>query len=152
MAPAPENAPAEHLALVLTRAGLQRMPARLLAALLFTEADSMTAAELGTALGVSGGSVSTGIRSLIEVGLVERVPAPGSRRDRFRLRDDAWPALYASQNRVLSALHDAAESGIGTAGPDSPAARRLADMRDFYAHLQAALPAILEEWHRSRAR
>jgi DNA-binding transcriptional regulator GbsR (MarR family) len=140
--------PAERLALVLTQAGLQRMTARLLAALLFTDADSLTAAELGDALGASAGSVSTGIRSLIHTGLVERVPAPGSRRERFRLRDDAWAALYASQNRVLRELRESAEAGIAEAAPDSPAKRRLADMRDFYAHLQAALPGLLSQWNR----
>jgi DNA-binding transcriptional regulator GbsR (MarR family) len=140
--------PAERLALVLTQAGLQRMTARLLAALLFTNADSLTAAELGEALGVSSGSVSTGIRSLIHTGLVERVPAPGSRRERFRLRADAWAALYASQNRVLRELRESAEAGIAEAGPNSLAGRRLADMRDFYAHLQAALPELLSQWRR----
>ncbi|MFD5834295.1 GbsR/MarR family transcriptional regulator [Streptomyces collinus] len=58
-------------------------PSRRPAALFFTEQDSMTAADLCEELSISSGAVSTAIKQLIPVGLVERVPAPGSRRDHY---------------------------------------------------------------------
>ena len=82
------------------------------------------------------------------VGLVERTPAPGSRREHYRPRDDAWAVLYTNQNEVLSAMRRAAESGIEASPPDSLAGRHLTEMRDFYGFLFGEIPALLERWHR----
>jgi DNA-binding transcriptional regulator GbsR (MarR family) len=141
---------AEELALTLTRNGLQRMTARVLAVLLFTEQESITAGEIGERLAASAGSVSTAIRSLSDVGLVERVPAPGSRREHFRCLDDAWARLMSTQNTTVQAMLHAAERGMAAAGEDSAAGRRLAIMHDFYTHLMRELPAVIDRWQQSR--
>ncbi|WP_319455543.1 MULTISPECIES: GbsR/MarR family transcriptional regulator [unclassified Mycobacterium] len=138
---------AEQLAIVLTDHGLQRMTARVLAALLFTEQPSMTMGELSEGLKASSGAISGAIKMLTSVGLVERVPVPASRRDHYRLRDDAWAVLYTNQNAVIAAMQAAAEVGIAATGHDSLAGRRLAEMRDFYAFLLGEIPALLDRWH-----
>ena len=138
---------AEQLALVLTTHGLQRMTARVLATLLFTEQPTMTMGELADRLQASSGAVSGAIKMLTSVGLVERVPAPASRRDHYRLRDNAWAVLYTNQNEVISAMQDAADAGIAAIGQDNLARRRLTQMRDFYAFLLAEIPALLDRWH-----
>jgi DNA-binding transcriptional regulator GbsR (MarR family) len=63
--------------------GASRMAGRIFAALLLDPAE-MSSGDLGGALGVSSGSVSTATRELIRLGLVERVGVPGERRDFFR--------------------------------------------------------------------
>lgn len=149
----PEDVPAaaaEELALVLTSHGLQRMTSRVLAALLFTEQPSMTAGDLTAALGASAGAVSGALKMLVSVGLAERVPAPGSRRDHFRLRDDAWAVLHTQQNETLQAIQAASAAGITATEPGGLAHRRLTDMHDFYAFLLSELPALIERWGRSR--
>ena len=138
---------AERLALVLTDHGLQRMTARVLAALLFTEQPAMTMGELAERLEASSGAISGAIRMLTSVGLAERVPVHASRRDHYRLRDDAWAVLYTNQNAVISAMQAAAEVGIAATGHDSLAGARLTEMRDFYAFLVGEIPALLERWH-----
>jgi DNA-binding MarR family transcriptional regulator len=142
---------AEELALVLTNHGLQRMTARVLAALLFTDEPTTTMGELADRLHASSGAISGAVKTLTSVGLVERVPAPASRRDHYRLRDDAWALLYTNQNAVISAMQAAAEAGIAAAGHDSLAGRRLTQMRDFYAFLLAEIPALLDRWHQQSA-
>ena len=84
---------------------------------------------------------------LTSVGLAERVPAPASRRDHYRRRDDAWALLFTNQNAVISAMLAAAEAGIAATGHDSLAGRRLTQMRDFYAFLLSEIPALLTRWH-----
>ena len=138
--------PAERLALALTRAGLQRMTARLLAAFLFTDQPGLTMGDLADDLGVSPGSVSAGIKTLTSVGLIEQIPAPGSRRDHYRMRDDAWPTLFSTQNQVIRVMQEAADNGIAASGPNSLASRRLEDMRDFYAFMVRELPALVDRW------
>lgn len=68
---------AERLALTLTQGGMQRMTARVMSALLFADQETVTAGELADWLQISPGTVSTAIKNLVTVGLIERVPAPG---------------------------------------------------------------------------
>ncbi|MDR3661353.1 MAG: MarR family transcriptional regulator [Mycobacterium sp.] len=138
---------AEQLALVLTNLGLQRMTARVLATLLFTEQATMTSAELGQQLLASSGAISGALKMLTSVGLAERVPVPGSRRDHYQLRDDAWAVLFTGQNVTLTAMQTAADTGIAATPADSLANHRLTQMRDFYAFLSAEIPALLDRFH-----
>ena len=115
MTPAPRlHEAAERLALVLSGQGLQRMTARVLTALLFSEKSSVTMSELADELQASAGAISGALKNLTSVGLVERVPAPASRRDHFRLRPDAWATLYTGQNQTIAAFLQAAEGGMLT--------------------------------------
>ncbi|MGW2162029.1 GbsR/MarR family transcriptional regulator [Nonomuraea sp. NPDC001699] len=138
---------AERLALTLIEGGLQRMPARTLAVFLFTDQDSVTAGEIAERLEASAGSVSGAIKSLLAVGLIERLPAPGSRREHYRLRDDAWATLFTSQNTVIQAMLQAAIAGIAATEEGDPARRRLTQMHAFYEFLLGELPALLHRWH-----
>lgn len=141
---------AERLALTLTRGGMQRMTARVLSALLFADQETVTAGELAERLVISPGTVSTAIKNLTMVGLIEKVPAPGSRREHFRFREGAWATLMSSQNQVVQAMQQAADEGIAATGETSPAGRRLVEMRDFYSYLMAELPALIDRWKAGR--
>ena len=138
---------AERFALTLSQYGLQRMTARVMAALLFTQQDTMTAGDIGEQLGVSSGAMSGALKNLTSMGMVERVPAPGSRREHFRFRDGAWATLMSTQNAALNLMTRAADEGIVTAGTDTAAGRRLAEMRDFYTYMLSEMPALIDRWH-----
>lgn len=144
------TAAAEHMALILSQGGLQKATARVMAAFLFADSESVTATELTEQLGVSSGSVSGAIKMLSTVGLIERVPAPGSRREHYRLREGAWATLMSTQNGMVKSMFEAADQGIAAAGKDSPAARRLAEMRDFYGFMFRELPALVDRWRAER--
>jgi DNA-binding transcriptional regulator GbsR (MarR family) len=141
---------AERLALTLASGGMQRMTARVMCALLFAEQETVTAGELAEWLTISPGTVSTAVKSLTTVALIERVPAPGSRREHFRFRDGAWAVLLSSQNELIKVMQEAANEGIEMVGEDGIAGRRLAEMRDFYTYLMAELPAVIDRWHAQR--
>ncbi|RBQ13998.1 MarR family transcriptional regulator [Spongiactinospora rosea] len=122
------------------------MAARTLAVFLFTDLHSVTAGEIGERLAASAGAVSGAIKSLLAVGLIERLPAPGSRREHYRLREDAWALLFTSQNTAVQAMLDAAAAGIAVTRTGDPAHERLSRMRDFYQFLLAELPGLLHRW------
>lgn len=111
----------------------------------------MTASDLAAQLQASAGAISGAMKMLVSVGLAERVPAPGSRRDHYRLRHDAWAVLYTTQNEILAAIRQAASGGIAATTPDSAAHHRLTEMRDFYDFLLAEIPELLERWQDARA-
>jgi DNA-binding transcriptional regulator GbsR (MarR family) len=137
---------AEQLALVLSTHGMQRMTARVLAALVYSDQPSVTMGELTEQLRASAGAVSGALKMLRSVGVVERVPAPGSRRDHFRLRDDAWAVQYTKSNEALSAVLAAAEAGIEATEDGSLARQRITQMRDFYMFLLEEVPEVLKRW------
>ncbi|XVQ06836.1 GbsR/MarR family transcriptional regulator [Spirillospora sp. CA-255316] len=141
---------AEHMALGFVQGGMQKATARVLAAFMFADEDSVTAPELAERLGISSGSVSGAIKMLSTVGLIERAPAPGSRREHYRVREGAWATLMSTQNGMVQAMFEAADRGIEAAGPGSPAARRLEEMRDFYGFMFRELPALIERWRAER--
>lgn len=143
---------AERLALALSEAGMQRMVARVLAAFLFSDQESLTAGELGEQLGASAGSISGAITMLRTVALIEAAPVPGSRKAHYWMRDDAWATLMTSQNAVMALMGEIAATGLAATPEGSPAARRLAQMQDFYAYMLSELPAMIERWQRARAR
>ncbi|MEU0466461.1 MarR family transcriptional regulator [Amycolatopsis sp. NPDC006131] len=141
----------ERLALVLNQLGIQRMAARVFAALVVTEDSRLTAAELSENLQVSPAAVSGAVRYLEQLGLVEREREPGSRRDHFRVLDDMWYASMRKRDRFVEMWRDAAEEGIDAVGADSAAGRRLADMRDFLSFIIKELPLLFERWEKERA-
>jgi DNA-binding MarR family transcriptional regulator len=122
------------------------MTARVLATLLFTERTSVTMSELADTLQASSGAISGALKMLVSVGLAERVPAPASRRDHYRLRDDAWAVLFTRQNETIGAMQSAADAGLSVTSSKSAAGQRLIQMRDFYDFLMAELPALLDRW------
>ncbi|MDX8054289.1 MarR family transcriptional regulator [Lentzea sp. BCCO 10_0798] len=140
---------AEHLALTLVGAGMQRMGARALAAFLFAEKDTLTAGDLAEELGVSAGSVSGAIKMVAQMGLIERIHVAGSRREHFRMRDNAWTTLYSRQHSVVDDVLRAVEKGVDAVGPGR-AHDRLEYMRDFYTFLLNEAPMLVERFERQR--
>lgn len=139
------DATRERLALTLAARGMQRMSARTLALFVFTERASLTMSEIRELLAASTGSVSMAVRSLISAGLVERVPATG-RRDRYRLRVDAWERLFSSENTILADLIELSATGLNSSDPGGPAADRLTRMHDFHAFLADELPRLVDRF------
>ena len=140
---------AEHLALTLVVAGMQRMAARVLAAFLFTDEPSLTAGDLSEDLEASAGSVSGAIKMVMQMGLIERVPVRGSRREHYRMRDRAWTTLYSRQHAPIDDILSAVARGVEAVEP-GPARERLVYMRDFYEFLLGEVPSLIERFEQRR--
>lgn len=139
-------ASAEKLALTLSQSGMQKTTARVMTALLYSQQETMTAGDLCDVLQISSGAVSGAVKQLISTGMIERAPAPGSRRDHYRFREHAWATLMGNQNTLLAVMGDAAAEGIKAAGKESIAGRRLDEMQDFYAFMQREMTALIDKW------
>ncbi|RDI64631.1 GbsR/MarR family transcriptional regulator [Nocardia pseudobrasiliensis] len=137
---------AERLALTLTQGGMQKTTARVMTALLYTEQEAMTAADLCEQLSISTGAVSTAIKQLTQSGMVERVPAPGSRREHYRFPKGVWAHLFSQQNAYLKVMRDAAREGLDAVGDDTATAARLHEMRHFYGYMEQEMPPLIERW------
>lgn len=137
---------AERLALTMSQGGMQKTTARVMTALLYTEQETMTAADLCERLSISTGAVSTAIKQLAQSGMVERVPAPGSRREHYRFPEGVWARLFSQQNVMLEIMKDAAQEGLDALHGESATAARLREMQDFYGYMGQEMPALIERW------
>lgn len=139
----------EDFGLLLGQYGMPRMLGRVLAALLVSDPPERTAEELAQTLRASRGSISSATRSLVQMGLVERMTKPGERRDYFRVRRGSWMELTRQQMTAATALRGMAERGLELLDSGDKEARRgLEEMRNFYAFWESELPAALARWEK----
>ncbi|NUT32600.1 MAG: MarR family transcriptional regulator [Hamadaea sp.] len=142
---------AEEVGTALAQMGVTPAFGKLLGWLLICDPPGQTLAQLGDALGLSKGSVSTGMRMLEKIGMVRRVPTAG-RGHAYQLADDALikssdaAASYAAMRALTeSGLRLLADKGIAE---DGERARRLRITRDFYAFVEREVPKLIDQFKR----
>lgn len=139
----------EEFGLALERVGLPRMVGRVWGYLLISDPPHQSAEELAKALQASRGSMSTTTRSLMQMGLIDKVSFPGERRDYFRIRPGVWVDLLEQRAKIVSDWRQLAERGLEIMDPKDPdARRRLQEMHDVMAFYERELPALTERWRR----
>jgi len=143
---------ADELALFYEHGGLSRIPSRVLGWLMVCDPPQQTAADLVTALSVSKASVSTTLRLLQSVGLIERAPSTGGRAMSYRLCEDGFTALFERKLDSLTAFLPLADRGLAILGAGSVNARRLREMRALNRFYQRELPKLTAKWARERKR
>ncbi|MFF8844937.1 GbsR/MarR family transcriptional regulator [Streptomyces sp. NPDC015127] len=141
----------ERFASELTEAGMQRMAARVFAALLASETASMTSAELAERLQISPAAVSGAVRYLSQVNMVGRERDPGSRRDRYVLHDELWYETFTRRDQILTRWEKILRDGAETLGPDTAAGARAAETAEFFAFLQKEMLGVMDRWREHRA-
>lgn len=141
----------ERFTLVLTDAGIPRMPARVFVGLLTADSGQRTAAELAAVLQVSPAAISGAVQYLVQVGLAVRGREPGRRSDHYRLESDLWYEAITHRDAMLGRWEDELAQGVAVLGPDSGAGRRLDETRLFFAFMRAELPALMARWRALRA-
>jgi predicted transcriptional regulator len=140
----------ERFAANLEQSGVPRMPARVFVALLATDSGSLTAAELAERLHASPAAISGAVRYLAQVSLISRERDPGSRRDRYRVWDDAWYEAIVRRERLLLLWEESAREGVAALGPDTRAGARMVETVAFFEFLRREMPALLERWREQR--
>ncbi|GAA4063163.1 GbsR/MarR family transcriptional regulator [Streptomyces shaanxiensis] len=142
----------ESFAAQLVEAGMQRMAARVFAALLASDKGVLTSAELGEQLRISAAAVSGAVRYLAQTHMVSREREPGSRRERYRVHGDQWYEALTNREAVLKRWESALREGVTSLGADTPAGRRLAETLAFFEFVEGEVAAMMERWrvHREK--
>ena len=141
----------ERFAADLVEAGMQRMAARVFAALLASDAGALTSAELAEQLQISPAAVSGAMRYLAQVdwsrGSANRAPgasATGVHSDRL-VRDADQPRPGAHPLGVHPAGRRA------DLGPGHPGGQRASETAEFFEFMQHELRTMLERWRAHQA-
>ncbi|WP_127818670.1 GbsR/MarR family transcriptional regulator [Microbacterium sp. CPCC 204701] len=143
---------AEQAAALLTAAGMARMPARVMMALVGSPDEGYTAADLADRLGVSAAAVSGAVRYLTSMRLVQRLSRPGDRRDRYDLADDAWADVTLANLPLYTRLADLTDQIADQNETEPISARRARDSSAFLRFLAARMPELVAEWQADRDR
>ncbi|MDX3777620.1 GbsR/MarR family transcriptional regulator [Streptomyces europaeiscabiei] len=135
----------EHFAAQLVEAGMQRMPARVFAALLSSDTGALTSVELGEQLRISPAAVSGAVRYLAQVRMVSREREPGSRRERYRVHSDQWYEALTNREAIIKQEVSLRE-GVASLGADTPAGRRLSETLAFFEFIETEVVAMMGRW------
>ncbi|MEY4580304.1 MAG: hypothetical protein RL701_5007 [Pseudomonadota bacterium] len=131
--------------------GLPRVAGRVLGHLLTCAPAEQTFDELVAVTAASRSTVSVASRLLVQLELVERFGIPGERRDRYRLREDAWTSLLKQDVSAATQLRKLAQHGLKQAQKQPATVRaRLKAMRDFFIFLEGAYTPLLASWEKQR--
>ncbi|WP_030455716.1 GbsR/MarR family transcriptional regulator [Herbidospora cretacea] len=136
----------ERMAMVFTSWGFPRMAARVLMTVMTADEDALTAGQIGERLGVSPAAVSGAVRYLMQVAMLEKEPQLGSRSDVYRLPDNPWYEATALKNDLFITLAKMAEEVALALGEDTPAARRVQTMNEYFKFIHEALPKLIDLW------
>lgn len=142
----------ENMASSLVDAGMQRMAARVFAAVLASPEGALTPSEIAKQLRVSAGAVSGAVAYLEQAGMVRRSHVPGSRHTMISLGDDIWYEALTSRNAIIERWLSIADDGLEELPEGGGAAERVRVMRDFFEFMLGELPVMLERWREERVR
>lgn len=129
-------------ALVLMH-GTPRTVTRVLGSMVVCEPPEQTATEVQARLGLSAGGVSTALRGLCEMGILDRVARPGDRRIYYRLSAEGWERALEARFRAFTEMRRMAERALDAA--DGDADERLADMRDVFALMEGGVADLVRQ-------
>lgn len=137
---------AEQAAAMITAAGMPRMPARVLMALVAAPAGGYTAAEIAERLEVSPAAVSGAVRYLQDAHFARRLPKSGHRRDRYDLVADSFHSVVIGNLPVYVRLAEHVERIAAASGDEPAAAERAAEMAGFLRFMAERMPQLVDEW------
>ena len=137
----------EKIGLYFEQLTLPRMAGRIFGWLLISNSPQVTMGDLGEALKASKSSMSTMLRLLIQIGLVEMVSLPGERRDYYRICSDAWVNALNDRLNQARAFRQLADQGLDLLSASSLERReRLEEMQSMYAFLEREFPLLTQRW------
>jgi DNA-binding transcriptional regulator GbsR (MarR family) len=140
----------EEVGIVFEQTGLPRMAGRMFGWLLISDPPYQSPAELAEVLMASKGSISTTVRLLVQLGLIEHFIIPGERHAHFCLRQDALKKTIShGLEDEIKMFRELAENGLELMKGESSVRRQwLEEMCDRYAFLEKEFPMMMERYEK----
>ena len=139
----------ERFGLMWERLGANRSVGRSLAWLTVCEPPEQTAEDIRLALHLSQASVSTAVRALEAIGLIERVGVPGKRRLHYRIPRGAWQSTTRNQLSEFDNFIDAAELGRSAlVGRPVTSRARIEELFEWATWWRERYGELVDEWER----
>jgi DNA-binding MarR family transcriptional regulator len=134
----------EDIGLYYENHGIPRIGGRILALMLVTE-EALSADQIALRLMVSRGSVSTNVRLLINIGLIEKMAIPGDRLDYLRFSPSAWENVFMMRLKAFVPLQNLAQQGLAALPAGDAIRRRLEDLISWIGLYQDMYEKVMAE-------
>lgn len=139
----------EEFGLLYEQMGGTRMGGRVSGYLLMCDPPVQSLTRIAEALGVSKAAVSGAVRSLLQLGVVERVSEPGRRGDSYRALPGQMDTMLGLDHvRTLHALLDRGLASVADRDQTHSNYALMSDLRRFSAFLETEIPGVIERWER----
>ena len=135
----------ENVGLFYERQGIPRIGGRIVGLLLVADSP-LSAEQIATTLGVSRASVSTNLRALGTLSLIEPASVPGARCDYYQFSARAWERATQARIQAMQGLGALAEQGLDALPDDNAARGRLARLLSWTQRMAASDRQALDEW------
>ena len=91
------------------------------------------------------------MRYLEQIGILHRLPQPGSRRDKWEFLDDAWYTALMAKSPIYGVIADLGDRAADAIGDETAAgAVRAREMARFYRFVDTRMPDLMREWETLR--
>lgn len=137
---------AEEVALALEHLGMSRSAGRVLGWLLICDPPAQSMEDFMCALQASRSALREGTNVLLGMGLIARSRAPGERRWRYRLCEDAWLQLTHTVVVGMVALQALAGRGLELLEGSPPQQQRLRALRAGSVVVENRMRELLVRW------
>lgn len=125
--------------------GIPRIGGRIWGLLLISE-NPLSIDELCDALHASHGSISTNLRLLMMLGLVQKLSQVGQRRDTYRFSTHAWDETLKRRLESIQALERMAQQAVHDLQPEGVVRHRFDEMLTWIGLATEKYHMLLEEW------
>lgn len=125
--------------------GIPRIGGRIWAFLLISETPR-TINDLCAALHASHGSISTNLRLLMMLGLVQKFTLAGQRSDTYRFSTHAWDETLQKRLESIQQLGRMAQQAVDDLQPQGVVRQRFDEMLTWIGMATEKYHQLLEEW------
>ena len=140
----------EEVGVVFEQTGMPRMAGRVFGWLLISVPPYQSPAELANVLRASKGSISTTVRLLLQMGLIERHIISGERHDHFKISPDALQkTINHGIVEEIKLFRGLAERGLKLIDKEDINRRHwVEEMYSRYLFLEKAFPKLMERYEK----
>ncbi|WP_338867518.1 transcriptional regulator [Myxococcus stipitatus] len=138
----------ESMGLYFERQGSTRIGGRIHGLLMLAD-EPLSLQQITRVLKVSAASVSTNIRAIMSIGLVDPVSVPGNRQHYYVVNSDGWEARLRTAEDSVKAFVRLCQEAM--ASPQLANRQHLRDAADFCDFYLSEMAGIAERWRASRS-
>ena len=131
--------------------GTTRMIGRIFGWMLICRPPYQSPKQIAEALDASAGSISTSLRTLQQIGFIEKIGVPGDRSSYYRIDGDALGKALLNKSKGIEQMVELANKGISLAEDYSEAEKsRLMELHDIFTWFAREFPKFINSYFESK--
>ncbi len=138
----------EETGIIFEKLGLTRMAGRILGYLMVSDKEMVSFDELTQVLQASKSSISTNLKTLVQVTFVKPITLPGDRKTYYLLSPDLdWTTYIEHRMQLLFLMNQLFKKGLNLrVNQADKTARWLQDATSFYDWIIREFPKVIERY------